>query len=63
MSKVSGPNSVTYLELTPRFEGCVVRCISKNEHQKDLSVKEIAQILLTILGSIVNIVGGPYMII
>ena len=36
MSKVSGPNSVTSLELTPRFEGCVVRCGSKNGHQKDL---------------------------
>ena len=43
------------------FEWCLVRCGSKNDHQKDMCSKEIrlcAQILLTILDLIVNIIGG-----
>jgi hypothetical protein len=41
----------------------VVRCESVNRHQKDsICLKEAglyAQILLTILGSIVNVMGEP----
>ena len=43
-------------------EWCVVRCGSKNEHQKDMCSKEIGvrtSNLLIILGSIVNIIGMP----
>jgi hypothetical protein len=61
--KVSRPNSVTYLNGTPIFEWWVVRCRSKNKYQKDMCLKEArlcAQILLAILGSIVNIIGGTY---
>ena len=54
---------------TPIFERCVVRFGSKNRHstglKKDIMcLKEIgshAQNMLTILGSIVNIIGGIYM--
>ena len=47
------------------FEWCLVRCGSKNGHQKDMCSKEIrlyAQILLTVLDLIVNIIffGGAY---
>ena len=49
---------------TPIFDWCVVRCGSKNEHQKDLYFKEIglrAQNVLTILCLKANITGGdPY---
>ena len=47
------------------FEWCVVRCGSKNGHQKDMCSKEIglhAQNLLTIQGSIFNMVEGTCMI-
>ena len=46
---------------TPLFEVCGVRCGSKNGHYKDMCSKEIelrAEILLTMLVSIVNIIGG-----
>ena len=46
---------------TPLFEVCGVMCGSKNGHYKDMCTKEIelrAQIILTILVSIVNIIGG-----
>jgi hypothetical protein len=48
---------------TPTFEWYVVRCESRNWHQKDMCLKEIrlcAQSALTILGSIMNMiwVGG-----
>lgn len=36
VTKVSGLNLLTYLNWTPVFEGCVVRCVCKNEHQKDV---------------------------
>ena len=39
-------------------------CLSKNGHQKDMSLKEIrlrAQNMLTILGSKVNMIWGTYM--
>ena len=61
--KVSMPNSVTYLNGTPIFEWWVVRCEYKNNYQKHMCLKEVglcAQILLAILGSIVNIIGGAY---
>ena len=46
---------------TPLFEVCGVRCGSKNGHYEDVCLKEIqlrAQIMLTILGLIFNIIGG-----
>ena len=57
-TKVDWPNSATYLNLTPIFEWSVVRCESKNGHQKDTCLEEIglrAQSMSTILSSIVNI--------
>ena len=55
---------VTHLKRIPVL--CVDMCGSKNEHQKDKYLEEIrlrAQNLLSVLGSIVNIIGGTYMII
>ena len=62
--KVNMPNfnSVSYLNCTPIFEWCVVRVGSKNEHHKDMSIKQIglhAQNLFIILSSIVSIIEGP----
>ena len=48
------------------FQWCVARCGSKNGHQIEMCMKEIEpcpQNLLTILDSIVNIIGGTYTII
>ena len=61
-------NLVTYLYRTCIFEWYVVGCGSKNKYQKDvMCLKEIevrAQtMILTILSSIVNIIGGAYMTI
>ena len=45
----------------PIFEWCVVKCGSKNRQQKDKCLKQIglrAHNLVTILSSVVNIVGG-----
>ena len=40
---VNMPNLVTYLNQTPLFEWCVVRCGSKNNHQKTImSLKGIS---------------------
>ena len=55
------PNLTTYLNQILIFEGYVVRCAFKNAYQKDTCLKEIglhAQNMTTILGSIVNIIGG-----
>ena len=44
----------------------MVRYGSKNGQQKDMCLKEIglrAQVLITILGSMVNTMGGAYMTI
>jgi hypothetical protein len=57
------PNLVTYLNQTPMFEWCVVRCISINGYQNDTCVKDsglCAQNMRTILGSIVNIIMDMY---
>ena len=59
--KESMPNLVTYLNLSPIFEWWAVRPRTKNGHHKDLCSEESrlrAQNLSTILGSIVNIIGG-----
>lgn len=52
------PNSVTW---TPVFEWIMIRCGFKIGHQKDTILKEkgliCAQILLTNLGSLANIIG------
>ena len=63
-NKVSEPNSITQLKQTPIFgKWSVVRCGSKNDHQKGIvCLKEIAlcaQNLLPILGSIVNVIEEP----
>jgi hypothetical protein len=63
--KVNVPNSATHLTQTIKFEWYVVCCGFKNGHQKYTCLKEIglhAQDMLSILGSIFNIIdGGPYM--
>ena len=35
-AQVSRPNLLTYLNRTPIFEWCMVRCGCKNGHQKDM---------------------------
>jgi hypothetical protein len=63
-TKVRRPYSATFLSEYPIFQWCVVRCGSKDGHQKEISLIEIglhAQNLLAILGSIVNIIGETYM--
>ena len=58
--------SITFLNRTPIFEWYVVRCGSKNGYQIGMWLKEIGlgtQNLITILGSILNIILGSYMII
>ena len=60
--KVSRPYSVTHLKYSPIFE-CSVG--SKNGSQKYTCLQEIglcAQNVLTIIDSIVNLIGGTYMI-
>ena len=60
------PNLVTYHNQTSKSEWCVVRCGSKNEHKKDMCLKEVglhAQNVITILDSVDNIVGGIYLTI
>ena len=50
---VDDPYLVTFLNERPIFEWCVVSCGSKNEHQKEMCLKEIglcAQNVRTILG-------------
>ena len=64
--KVSRRTSVTYLNQTPTFEWCVLRCGSKNGHQNYMCLSEVgfcALNLFTIIGSIVRIIGGTHMII
>ena len=59
-------HSDIFLNQIPIFEWYVVRYGSKNGQQKDMFLKEIglcAQVLLTILGSIVNTIRGAYMTI
>ena len=60
-SKVCGCYSVTFLNWTPVFHWCVVRCGSKNKHYKDgTCLKEIGiclQILLPNSHLIVNTIG------
>ena len=60
--KVDIPNSVTCLTRTPIFRWYVVRCGPKNVYQKIIMcLKELglqAQNMVTILSSIVNIIGG-----
>ena len=59
--KVDVPNLVTYIDRTPTFECCVVKCGFKSRHQTHMSLKGnglSAQNLSTILDTIVNINGG-----
>ena len=49
---------------TPLFERYMIRCQSKNGHQKDKCLKETGlhvQYMLIILGSMVNMITGTYM--
>ena len=65
-AKVDVPNSVSDLNQTPTVEWYVVRCGSLERYQKDMCLKETglhAQNMITILGSIVNIIGWTSMII
>ena len=60
--EVCGPCSVAFLDQTTKFERCMIRCGSKNGHHKSMCLANIglnAQNLLTIPGSIVNIIGRP----
>ena len=62
MSKVNNPKSNTTIIWTPIFERYVVKCGSMKWHQIDICFEEIehAQKLPTILGSIINMIGGTY---
>ena len=54
------PHSNIAVVWTPICEWYVVRCQSKNEHQKDMCLEEVGlrtQYILIILESIVNIFG------
>lgn len=55
---------IWFLNQTPIFERYVVRCVSKNEYQKDIHLKDIglcAQNMISIPSSIVDIIGrGVY---
>ena len=56
--------SITNLMGRMYFEWYVVGCGSKNGYQKDVCLKEIglrAQNMITILGSIVDVIGGTRM--
>ena len=60
------PNSVAYLNQTSIFKWYGIRCGSKNAYSKDTCLKEMgvpAQNVITILGSIVNVIVGTYMTI
>ena len=64
--KVDVPNSVAELNQTSISGWYLVRCSSKNGYQKDMCLKGIglcAQNMITILGPIVNILGGTYVTI
>ena len=55
------PNLVTCHNWIPIFEWYVVRCDPKTKYQNDMCIKETrlcAQNMITILGSIVNIIWG-----
>ena len=48
------------------LDGLWLKCDSKNEHKKDMHLKEIslcAQTMITFLISKINIIGGTYMTI
>ena len=52
------------ITLTPILEWNMVGCESKNWHQENTCIKEIglrAQNTMTILGSLVNMIGKTYM--
>jgi hypothetical protein len=54
-------NPNTRVIWTPRFEWYVVRCGSKNKHQKDVCLEDIelrAQDMIGILGPVVNVIRG-----
>ena len=63
--EIDVPHSDTSLRRTPIFECLVVRCGSKNGYLKGIMrLKEIklhVENMITILGSIVNVIGGTYM--
>ena len=63
-TKVDVPNSSIAIIWTLVFEWYMVRCRSKNGHQKDMCLVEVelrAQNMLIILVSIINIIAETYM--
>jgi hypothetical protein len=61
---VDAHDLVTYFIPTPIFEWYVVECGYKNKYTNDTCLKEIglrAKNMITILGSIVNIIGVTYL--
>ena len=55
-TKVGRPNLVAYLNRTPTFEWCVVRCGPKNEPKRYVFKRDWTT--CSSLDSIVNIIGG-----
>jgi hypothetical protein len=63
ISKVDMPKLVTSLNQTPIFQWYVVWFGSKNGYQEDMCLREIrlcAHNMITILGSMLNVIGGTY---
>ena len=60
LNKVGVSISNTTIILTPIFEQYVIRCESKNWHQKDMCLEEIGlhaqNMLIIILSSVVNMI-------
>jgi hypothetical protein len=50
---------VTFSNQTAIFEWCVVRCGCRTDTKLGMCLKRRAQNMSTILGSIVNMIGGP----
>ena len=57
--KVDVPKANIAIIITPTFQWYMVRCGSKNEHQKGRHVFRSDRNMLTILDSIVNMIGPP----
>ena len=65
LNKVGVSISNTTIILTPIFEQYVIRCESKNWHQKDMCLEETGlhaqNMLIIILSSVVNMIEWAYM--
>lgn len=62
VTRVGKPTSVTYLIRTPIFQWWVARCRPKSRHEDDICWQkrfdDVLKNMLTILGSIVIVLGG-----